>query len=396
MSVSALTGIRVLDLSSFLAGPSCGQLLSDFGAEVIKIENNSGDEMRQWSPVVDGESITFMAANRGKKALTLNLKTDKGKEILYDLVRHSDVLIHSFLPNVANRLGVVWETINKLNPRIIMCSISGYGSQGAMANKPGFDLMVQAFSGLMSVTGDPDGSPKRVGVSTLDITTGIFAYSAIVTALLARAEGRCESQHVEVSLLATSVHLLNYHITSYLNTGKQPKREGSGVGHLVPYQSFQANDGFVLAGATNDEVWKRFCRVLGVPDLAADERFVTGADRVKNRTPLIEILASLFSQNSVNHWISCFEQEGIPCSPVQTVEQLVEHPQVAEMNLLLREKSHVGKDVKLLGIPIRMNGTPGSAGCRPPRLGENSNEVLREVLGYDDIVLEQLRKEAVI
>ena len=396
MSVSALKGIRVLDLSSFLAGPSCGQLLSDFGAEVIKIESNSGDEMRQWSPVVDGESITFMAANRGKKALTLNLKTEKGKKILYDLVRQSDVLIHSFLPNVANRLGVVWEIINKLNSRIIMCSISGYGSQGAMANKPGFDLMVQAFSGLMSVTGDPDGPPKRVGASTLDITTGVFAYSAIVTALLARAEGHCESQHVEVSLLATSVHLLNYHVTSYLNAGKQPKREGSGVGHLVPYQSFMASDGFVLAGATNDEVWKRFCRVLGVADLASDPRFVTGADRVKNRVPLIEILDAQFPRHSVAHWISCFEKEGIPCSPVQTVEQLVAHPQIAEMNLLLREKSHVGKDVQLLGIPIRMNGTPGAPGCRPPRLGENSNEVLREILGYDDIVLEQLRKEAVI
>ena len=394
--MTALKGIRVLDLSSFLAGPSCGQLMSDFGAEVIKVESNSGDEMRQWSPVVDGESITFMAANRGKKALTLNLKTAKGREILYDLVRHSDVLIHSFLPNVASRLGVVWETIEKVNPRIIMCSISGYGSRGEMANKPGFDLMVQAFSGLMSVTGDPDGPPKRIGASTLDITTGVFAYSAIVTALLARAEGRCESQHVEVSLLATSVHLLNYHITSYLNAGKLPKREGSGVGHLVPYQSFEASDGFVLAGATNDEVWKRFCRVLGVPDLAFDPRFMTGADRVNNRAPLIEILDPLFRQHSVDHWISCFEQEGIPCSPVQTVEQMVRDPQIAEMNLLLREKSHVGKDIQLLGIPIRMNGTPGTPGCRPPRLGENSNEVLREILGYDDIVLEQLRKEAVI
>lgn len=396
MSITALEGIRVLDLSSFLAGPSCGQLLSDFGAEVIKIESNSGDEMRQWSPIVDGESITFMAANRGKKALTLNLKTERGRQILYDLVRHSDVLLHNFLPTVAGRLGVDWEIISKLNPRIIMCSISGYGSRGAMANKPGFDLMVQAFSGLMSVTGDPDGPPKRVGVSTLDITTGIFAFSAIVTALFARADGRCESQHVEVSLLATSVHLLNYHITSYLNAGKQPKREGSGVGHLVPYQAFEANDGFVLAGATNDEVWRRFCSVLDVPDLAIDPRFVTGIDRVNNRSQLIEILEPLFRQHSVDHWISCFERERIPCSPVQTVEQLVEDSQMAEMNLLLAGKSHVGKDIQLLGIPIRMNGTPGTPGCRPPRLGENSNEVLREILGYDDIVLEQLREEKVI
>jgi crotonobetainyl-CoA:carnitine CoA-transferase CaiB-like acyl-CoA transferase len=396
VSTSALKGIRVLDLSSFLAGPSCGQLMSDFGAEVIKVESTSGDEMRQWSPVVDGESITFMAANRGKRALALNLKTEKGRQILYELVRQSDVVLHNFLPKVANRLGVDWEIIKDLNPRIVMCSISGYGSQGALANKPGFDLMVQAFSGLMSVTGDPDGPPKRLGASLLDITTGVFAFSAIVTALLARAEGRCESQHVEVSLLATSVHLLNYHITSYLNASKQPRREGSGVGHLVPYQSFEASDGFVLAGATNDEVFKRFCRVLGVPDLALDPRFVTGADRVKNRAPLIEILDSLFPQHSVDHWISSFEQEGIPCSPVQTVEQLVKHPQIEEMNLLLPEKSHVGKDLQLLGIPIRMNGTPGKPGCRPPRLGENSAEVLREILGYDDIALEQLRKEAVI
>lgn len=396
MNTTALQGVKVLDLSSFLAGPSCGQLLSDFGAEVIKIENKSGDEMRQWAPIVDGDSITFMAANRGKKALTLNLKTKQGKEILYDLVRQSDVLLHNLLPNVAGRLGVDWETIKQLNPRIIMCSISGYGSRGPLANKPGFDLMAQAFSGIMSVTGDPDGAPKRVGISTLDITTGIFAYAGIVTALLARAEGRCESQHVEVSLLATSVHLLNYHITNYLNGGVTPRREGSGVGHLVPYQAFEAEDGYVLVGATNDEVWRRFCTVIGHADLAHDFRFATGSDRVKHRNLLIEIIEPLIRGQTVEYWISCFEKERIPCSPVRTVEQLVQDPQIAAMNLLLPEKSHGGSDIKLLGIPIGMSGTPGSAGCRPPRIGENTDDILRDKLGFDKPLLEKLRQELVI
>jgi crotonobetainyl-CoA:carnitine CoA-transferase CaiB-like acyl-CoA transferase len=396
MTTTALGGTRVLDLSSFLAGPSCAQLLSDFGAEVIKIESRSGDEMRQWSPIVDGESITFKAANRGKTSVTLNLKSESGKRILYDLVRQSDVLIHSFLPNVASRLGVDWETIKQCNPRIIMCSISGYGSRGPLANKPGFDLMVQAFSGLMSVTGDPDGPPKRVGVSTLDITTGIFAFAGINAALLARAEGRCESQHVQVSLLATSVHLLNYHITGHLNAGVTPQRAGSGVGHLVPYQSFEAQDGYVLVGATNNDVWQRFCGVVGNPELSSDPRFATGPDRVQNKHPLIEILEPLIRCQTVDQWIARFERAQIPCSPIQTVEQLVKHRQIAEMNLLVTEDSDDKTSMQLLGIPIEMTGTPGLPGCRPPRLGEDTDMILREKLGLDEIALQNLRQDSII
>jgi crotonobetainyl-CoA:carnitine CoA-transferase CaiB-like acyl-CoA transferase len=277
-----------------------------------------------------------------------------------------------------------------------MCSISGYGSRGPLANKPGFDLMVQAFSGLMSVTGDPDGPPKRVGVSTLDITTGIFAFAGINAALLARAEGRCESQHVEVSLLATSVHLLNYHITSYLNAGVKPQRAGSGVGHLVPYQSFEAEDGYVLVGATNNEVWQRLCGVVGKAGLSGDPRFATGADRVRNKDLLIDLLDPLFRRQTVSEWISRFEQARIPCSPVQTVEQLVKDQQIAAMNLLVPEDSHSRTCMQLLGIPIEMTGTPGVPGCRPPRLGEDTDVVLRDKLGLDEIALGKLRQDAVI
>ena len=396
MNSRALEGITVLDLSSFVAGPTCAQLFADFGAEVVKIEDRRGDEMRQWPPVVDGESSNFIAANRGKRSMTLNLKSTEGRELLYRLAEKADVLIHSFLPNVAARLGLEWETLRGRNPRLILCSLSGYGDRGPMANKPGFDLMVQAFSGIMALTGDPDGPPKRAGISTIDISTGLLAYIGITTALLARSLGRCEGQHVRVSLLETSMALLGYHITNYLDGGKKPQRAGSGVGHLVPYQAFQAADGFVLAGATNDEVWRRFSEAIGRPELGTDSRFALAADRVINRRVLLGIIEPLFLSKTVREWVALFERNTVPTAPVQTVEQLVSEPQVAHMDMLIPMDSVTGKMIQLVGVPVKLSETPGTPGRRPPGLGEHTAEVLAEMLQVSSSEVERLRSEGVI
>lgn len=394
--MQALAGIVVLDLSSFVAGPTCAQMLSDFGAEVIKMEDRRGDEMRQWPPVIDGESTNFIAANRGKRSVTLNLKSEAGRDLLYKLVEKADVLIHSFLPAVAARLGLEWETLQARNPRLILCSLSGYGDRGPLSNKPGFDLMVQAFSGVMDLTGDPDGPPKRAGISTIDISTGLLAYIGISTALFARQAGKCEGQHVRVSLLETSMALLGYHITNYLDGARRPRREGSGVGHLVPYQAFLARDGYVLAGATNDDVWKRFGSALGRPDLGIDTRFALAADRVTNRAALIAAIEPVFLTKSVREWVAIFEEHKVPAAPVQSVEQLVLEPQVAAMDMLIPMDSVTGKQVQLVGIPVKLSGTPGVPKRRSPGLGEHTDEVLSELLHLSATELEQLRKEGAI
>ena len=292
--MKVLQGIRVVDLSRVLAGPHCAQLLADFGADVIKVEGPGGDENRGWPPHgPDGQSANFASVNRGKRSLVLDLKTPAARDILLRLAADADVLIHSFLPDTAARLGISLERLRRDNPRLVVATISGYGAAGPLADKRGYDLMVQAFAGAMSTTGVAGGSPIRCGVSFIDMSTGISLYAGIVTALLARTTTG-QGNWVRGSLLETAVALLGYHAVAWMQAGVLPVPQGSGSGHLVPYQAFRCSDGYMLAGAPNDGAWKRFCDALEWPDLSADPRFHGNVARVEMRDVLVSMLEGSF------------------------------------------------------------------------------------------------------
>ncbi|CAN5873927.1 CaiB/BaiF CoA-transferase family protein [soil metagenome] len=394
--MGAFSGIRVLDLSRVLAGPSCGQLLADFGADVIKVEDVGGDENRKWAPVVDGESANYLSVNRGKRGMTLNLKSTAGQEILTNLVRKSDVVLDSFLPNVAKRLGVDDERLRALRPDLVHVTISGYGHEGPLADKPGYDLMLQAFSGMMAMTGERDGGPIRAGASFIDMATGMLAFSGVSAALYARLAGKAAGQHIRVSLLETAVALLGYHVPVYTMAGKLPPRDGSGVWHIVPYQAFATVDGHVLAGATNDAAWQRLCVAIGADALAANPAYATSALRIDNREPVIVALSAIFATRSTEAWVRCLDAANVPCSPVNDIAQTLAHPQVAAMQMVVDVARRTGGTVRLAGVPLNLSATPATPGGAPPALGEHTDSILKEELGLDDTRIAALRKEGAI
>ncbi len=394
--MGAFSGIRVLDLSRVLAGPSCGQLLADFGADVIKVEDVGGDENRKWAPVVDGQSANYLSVNRGKRGMTLNLKSAAGRQILAALVRKSDVVIDSFLPAVARRLGVDDGTLRALRPDLVHATISGYGHEGSLADKPGYDLMLQAFSGMMAMTGERDGGPIRAGASFIDMATGMLAFSGISTALYARLAGKAAGQHIRVSLLETAIALLGYHVPAYTLAGKLPPRDGSGVWHIVPYQAFRTRDGYVLAGATNDAAWQRLCDAIGATELGANPAYATSALRIENREAVVEALSRIFATRETQAWVHLLDAANVPCSPVNDLAQTLSHPQVAAMKMVLDVTTRAGGTLRLAGVPLNLSATPAVPGGAPPALGEHTDEILRSELGFDDGRIATLRKEGSI
>ncbi len=394
--MGAFSGIRVLDLSRVLAGPSCGQLLADFGADVIKVEDVGGDENRRWAPVIDGLSANFLSVNRGKRGMTLNLKSPAGQEVLAALVRRSDVVIDSFLPAVARRLGVDDAALRSIRPDLIHVTISGYGHEGPLADKPGYDLMLQAFSGMMAMTGDPDGGPIRAGASFIDMATGMLAFSGVSTALYARLAGKAAGQHIRVSLLETALALLGYHVPAYTLAGKLPARDGSGVWHIVPYQAFRTRDGHVLAGATNDAAWQRLCAAIGAAELADNPAYATTTLRIENRTPLIDGLSRIFRRQTTDHWVRLLDGANVPCSPVNDLAQALAHEQTHAMGMVLDVPTRQGTSQRLVGVPLNLSATPATPGGAPPLLGEHTNAILRDELGFDDNRITALRKEGTI
>ena len=393
---AALAGLRVIDLSRVLAGPYCAQLFADFGADVIKVEDRHGDENRRWEPMLGAQSANFMSVNRGKRAMTLDLKQPAGLQVLQALVRRADVLVHSFLPDVAGRLGLDADGLHRLNPRLVQVVISGYGDTGPMRGLPGYDLMLQAFSGMMSITGEMGGGPVRAGASVVDMATGMLAYGGAMSALWARAQGRAQGQAVRVSLLETSMALLGYHLVDVAATGTEPPRGGSGVWHLVPYQAFQTADGWVLAGATNDATWERFCRAIGEPQLAAHPDYRLARDRVRQREPLIHHLARVFLRAGTADWLARLQAERVPCAPVHDLRSALQHPQVAASQMLLPLPDAEGTVRVLPGIPIKLGATPGRPGTAPPLLGQHTDDILRTELGLDDEAIGALRAQEAI
>ena len=392
---SALEDIKVVDLTRTLAGPFCTMMLGDMGADVIKIEEpNRGDETRSWTPFWNGEGTQFLTFNRNKRSLSLNLKEKEATEIVLGLAAKSDVMIESFRAGALDRMGLGYDAVREVNPGIVYCSISGYGRTGPMADMPGYDLIIQAYSGLMNLTGDPDGAPMRVGFSLVDLFTGMMAYGCILTALRHK-EKTGEGQWIDTSLLDGQVATMSYHATGYMSTGVEPKRLGSGHPSLVPYQSFTASDGFFILACGNDGLYQRMCQGIGRPELAEDPRFLTNTDRVEHRSECVEIFNGIFVKETVAHWVELISKAGVPCGPINRVSDVVNDPQVAARNMIADMPHPKVPDLRVPASPLKLTKTPPTIRRTPPDLGQDNDDILAES-GYDAGQISALRKKGVI
>ena len=374
-----LQGIRVLDLSRVLAGPYCTMVLGDLGADVIKVEPPEGDETRGWGPpFAGGESAYYLCVNRNKRGIVINLKTDEGKKVLRDLALQSDVLVENFRPATLEKFGLDFETLHELNPKLIYCSITGFGQTGSMKDKPGYDFMIQALGGLMSITGEPEGEPMKTGVAVVDLFAGQNAIIAILAALQARTmTGR--GQHLDISLFDSQLGWLANVASNYLISGKLPKRYGNAHANIVPYQSFQASDGWFAIAVGNDKQFVRLCEMLGKPEIAVDEKFATNSARVQNRAEIISLLVSIFKNASVSEWLTKLDKAEIPSGPIQNFEQVFSMPTVKEREMLVKMDHPTIGELPLVGSPLKMSDTPVQYRLHPPLMGEHTQEVLREL-----------------
>jgi crotonobetainyl-CoA:carnitine CoA-transferase CaiB-like acyl-CoA transferase len=374
-----LQGIRVLDLSRVLAGPYCTMVLGDLGADVIKVEPPEGDETRGWGPpFAEGESAYYLCVNRNKRGIVINLKTDEGKKILRDLALQSDVLVENFRVGTLEKFGLDFATLHELNPKLIYCSITGFGQTGSMKDKPGYDFMIQALGGLMSITGEPEGEPMKTGVAVVDLFAGQNAIIAILAALQARTlTGR--GQHLDISLFDSQLGWLANVASNYLISGKLPKRHGNAHANIVPYQSFQASDGWFAIAVGNDRQFVRLCEMLDKSEIALDEKFATNSARVQNRDELIPLLRSIFITRTVNEWLADLEKAEIPCGPIQNFEQVFSMSTVKEREMLVKMDHPTIGELPLVGSPLKMSDTPVEYRLSPPLMGEHTEEVLREL-----------------
>ena len=400
----SLEHLRVLDVSRALAGPYCAMMLGDFGADVIKVElPDRGDESRSWGPPFvgkpyqsyPGESAYFMAINRNKRSITVNLKSPEGQEIIRRLAAESDVLVENYRTGTLEKMGLGYEDLRLLNPRLIYCSISGYGRNGPYADRPGYDFTIQAEGGIMGMTGPEDGAPYRVGISIIDLTTGIFACTAIWAALYTR-ELTGEGQLIDISLLDTSVALLENVACNYLVGGVEPLRMGNAHFTIAPYEVFRARDRWFTLGAANPRQWEMVCEVIGKPELKNDPRFVTNKDRVANRAALAKILNEAFAQKDASEWLAKLQEADIPSGPINTIPDVFNHPQATVRNFKVEIEHPTAGMINLPGFPYKMSQTPAKIHRPPPLLGEHTEEVLIERLGYTSEKVAQLKEQKVI
>ncbi len=379
--VPPLQGVRVLDLTRVLAGPFCSMMLGDMGAEVIKVEEpGKGDDTRTWPPFSGGESTYFMSVNRGKKSVTLNLKAPQGQGVLRRLVRRSDVLLENFRPGTMARLGLGYETLRHWNPRLVYCGISGFGESGPEAGRPGYDLIVQGESGLMDLTGFPDGPPVKVGTSIADLVAGIEACHGVVLALYARKRTG-KGQRVEVAMLDVMASLVTYQAGIYFATGQRPTRRGNQHPSIVPYEVFKAGDGYLTVGVANNSLWERFCQALDRPELAKDGRFDSEVKRVAARDALLPILNGIFAARSTEEWLARLDKAGVPAGRIRSVAEVCESPHLMERGMIVSLLHPKAGSVRMFGVPIRLPDTPGGVTAPPPLLGQHTDEVLTRVAG---------------
>lgn len=395
--MGALDGVKVLDLSRVIAGPYCCQMLADNGADVIKVEAPGGDMNRGFPTVISpGLSTNFLSSNRGKRGITLNLKDPEGKRIMHALVAKVDVVVQSFLPKTAAALGADYETLSPLNSGLIYASISGYGAKGPLRDKPGYDTMVTAFAGIMSLTGEPDRPPSRPGVIAVDMATAMLTHGAITSALFARAEGRAGGQRIDASLLETAVALLSFRGLNYLQLGGVDQREGAGYDAITPYGAYRCADGDILIGAATQANWLNLCQALGAPALARDKRYADNPTRCTHADALRDALESILAGATMDDWLERLETAGVPSAPINTVDRVLDHPQVRANDMVMPSPTADGGSMDLLGIPVTMSATPGKPGNAPPAPGQHNVEVLGETLGLSAAEVGKLAKDGVI
>lgn len=378
--VLPLQGIRVLDLTQVLAGPMCTMMLGDAGADIIKIEPPGGDSSRRMGPPFwAGEGAEFLALNRNKRSIVLDLKDPADQEVMRELLKTADVLVENYRTGVMERLGISWEVVHELNPRLVYCSISGFGRTGPRAMEPAYDAVMQAFVGMMASTGTPGGEPVRANISICDISAGMYANQAILLALRAR-ELTGRGQMVEASLFESQIAWTLYRAVGYYATGSAPvKKMGSGAPHVVPYQAYKTAEGYLIAGALNDGLFYKMARAMDLPELCDDPRFVLNSDRVANRDELNEILEKRFGENPTEWWTKVFTAAGIPNSPLNSVEDVLNDPQTVARDMIASVNHPNIEELKMPGIPIKFSETPGSIRMAPPLLNQHRDEILSEV-----------------
>ncbi len=395
-SRAPLAGVRVIDFTRILAGPFGSMFLGDMGAEVIKVEEPAkGDDTRGWPPFVGGEATYFLSVNRNKKSLTLNMKALEGQVILRKLIARADVVLENFRPGTMERLGFGYERLRAVNRRLVYCSISGFGESGPEASRPGYDLIVQGESGIMDLTGFPDGPPVKVGNSIADLVAGMAAAQGITLALLARGRtGR--GQKVEIGMLDVMASLLTYQAGLYWNGGGRPTRRGNQHPSIVPYEVFRARDAYLTLGVANNSLWEKICRALGREDLARDPRFDSETSRVTNRDALVPILNDLLGARPADEWLARLEQAGVPAGRIKTVAEVCESPHLKARGMVVKLPHPKAGAITVMGVPVRLGATPGAASTPPPLLGQHTDEILTRLLRIPKAKVDKLRAAGVV
>ncbi len=392
-----LEGIRVLDLTRVLAGPFCTMMLSDLGAEIIKVEvPGTGDDSRSFGPFRNGQSLYFINVNRGKESVAIDLKTEAGKKLLLDLAKKCDVIVENFRPGTMEKLGLGWDVLKVANPRLIYGAVSGFGHSGPDSGRPAYDILVQAMGGVMSITGWPESPPTRVGLSMGDITAAVFLSTGVTSALYQR-EKTGLGQKVDVSMLDCQLSILENALVRYQVDGKSPTPLGTRHPTITPFQAFRASDKWFVIAVGNDALWKKFCVSMNRPDLLADTRFATNGDRTKHYDDLIPELERMFEVKARAGWLGLLEKAGLPSAPVNTVEDVMLDRQLAARNMFVTVEDEIAGQITIPGNPIKMENVPESP-TRPhaPAIGEHTDSILAHVLGLDAATIAALRSQGVV
>jgi len=399
----ALSHIRVLDLSRVLAGPWAGQMLADFGAEVIKVERpGCGDDTRGWGPPFfsdnEGnptEAAYFHAANRNKRSVAIDIASETGQNLIREMVKQCDVVLENFKVGCLAKYGLDYESLKQINPAIVYCSITGFGQDGPYAQRAGYDFMIQGMGGLMSVTGEPEGTPMKVGVALADVMTGLYAANAVQAALLNRAETG-KGQHIDLSLLDVQVATLANQAMNYLASGESPERLGNAHPNIVPYQAFATTDGHIILAVGNDKQFRTFCEIGGDAALGENPAFATNRKRVENRADLIPQVANIMAKQSTDWWLEHLSAACVPCGPINTIEQVFADPQVQHREMQVELEHPKAGKVAGVGNPVKFSETPVEYRSAPPMLGQHTEQVLSDLLEMDGDALEGLRQSGVI